>query len=137
MNEIYNRLNAVFREVFDDESITVSENTTAADIEDWDSLTHIQLIAAVEDEFGVKFTMKQVSSMKNVGEMVQIIAERCAEPKSSPTQRIKGAENKPKKRCGITASLFHLPVFFNAVFICTKGNTRYCIARSCYGKSRL
>ena len=75
MNEIYNRLNAVFREVFDDESITVSENTTAADIEDWDSLTHIQLIAAVEDEVGVKFTMKQVSSMKNVGEMAQIIAD--------------------------------------------------------------
>ncbi|MFR5864221.1 MAG: HAD-IIIC family phosphatase [Acutalibacteraceae bacterium] len=75
MNEIYNRLNAVFREVFDDESITVSENTTAADIEDWDSLTHIQLIAAVEDEFGVKFSMKQVSSMKNVGEMAQIIAD--------------------------------------------------------------
>ena len=75
MNEIYNRLNAVFREVFDDESITVSENTTAADIEDWDSLTHIQLIAAVEGEFGVKFTMKQVSSMKNVGEMAQIIAD--------------------------------------------------------------
>ena len=75
MNEIYNRLNAVFREVFDDESIAVSENTTAADIEDWDSLTHIQLIAAVEDEFGVKFTMKQVSSMKNVGEMAQIIAD--------------------------------------------------------------
>ena len=70
MNEIYNRLNAVFREVFDDESIAVSENTTAADIEDWDSLTHIQLIAAVEDEFGVKF-----SSMKNVGEMAQIIAD--------------------------------------------------------------
>lgn len=128
MNEIYNRLNAVFREVFDDESINVSENTTAADIEDWDSLTHIQLIAAVEDEFGVKFSMKQVSSMKNVGEMAQIIADA----------RNKGAENKPgKKRCGITESLFHLPVFFNAVFICTKGNTRYCIARSCYGKSRL
>lgn len=75
MNEIYNRLNAVFREVFDDESITVSENTTAADIEDWDSLTHIQLIAAVEHEFGVKFSMKQVSSMKNVGEMAQTIAD--------------------------------------------------------------
>ena len=60
MNEIYNRLNEVFREVFDDDSITVNAETTAADIEDWDSLTHIQLIAAVEDEFGVKFSMKQV-----------------------------------------------------------------------------
>ena len=69
MNEIYNRLNEVFREVFDDDSITVNAETTAADIEDWDSLTHIQLIAAVEDEFGVKFSMKQV------GEMAQILAD--------------------------------------------------------------
>ena len=75
MNEIYNRLNEVFREVFDDDSITVNAETTAADIEDWASLTHIQLIAAVEDEFGVKFSMKQVSSMKNVGEMAQILAD--------------------------------------------------------------
>ena len=75
MNEIYNRLNEVFREVFDDDSITVNAETTAADIEDWDSLTLIQLIAAVEDEFGVKFSMKQVSSMKNVGEMAQILAD--------------------------------------------------------------
>ena len=75
MNEIYNRLNEVFREVFDDDSITVNAETTAADIEDWDSLTHIQLIAAVEDEFGVKFSMKQVSSLKNVGEMAQILAD--------------------------------------------------------------
>ena len=75
MNEIYNRLNEVFREVFDDDSITVNAETTAADIEDWDSLTHIQLIAAVEDELGVQFSMKQVSSMKNVGEMAQILAD--------------------------------------------------------------
>ena len=75
MNEIYNRLNEVFREVFDDDSITVNAETTAADIEDWDSLTHIQLIAAVEDDFGVKFSMKQVSSINNVGEMGQILAD--------------------------------------------------------------
>lgn len=75
MNDIYERLNRVFREVFDDDTITVNASTTAADIDDWDSLTHIQLIAAVEDEFGVKFSMKQVSSMKNVGEMAQILAD--------------------------------------------------------------
>ena len=74
--EIFTRLNKVFQDVFDDDSIRITPNTTADDIEDWDSLEHIRLIAAVEREFGVKFTMKEVSSMKNVGEMMDIIAER-------------------------------------------------------------
>ncbi|NLJ15773.1 MAG: acyl carrier protein [Clostridiales bacterium] len=71
--DIYERLNKVFRKVFDDKSIVVNASTTANDIEDWDSLEHINLIAAVEREFKVKFNMKQVSGMKNVGEMVEII----------------------------------------------------------------
>ena len=75
-NNINERLNEVFQNVFDDEDITVDRDTAADDIEDWDSLEHIRLIAAVEREFGVKFTMKEVSSMKNVGEMIDIIAER-------------------------------------------------------------
>ena len=75
-NNINERLNEVFQNVFDDEDITVDRDTTADDIEDWDSLEHIRLIAAVEREFGVKFTMKEVSSMKNVGEMIDNIAER-------------------------------------------------------------
>lgn len=70
---IYERLNTVFRDVFDDEEITVNDTTTAADIEDWDSLEHINLVAAVEKEFSIKFTMGQVVTMKNVGEMVDII----------------------------------------------------------------
>lgn len=76
MNEIYERLNEVFQDVFDDDSLTVNENTTASDIEDWDSLSHITLVAAVEDEFRMKFSMKEVVEMKNVGEMVAIIAAR-------------------------------------------------------------
>ncbi|HBH96107.1 MAG TPA: acyl carrier protein [Ruminococcaceae bacterium] len=76
MEEIYSRLNDVFRDVFDDDSITVNESTTANDIEDWDSLNHITLIDAVESEFGVRFTMGEVSGMKNVGEMAEIIAAR-------------------------------------------------------------
>ena len=71
--EIYEQLNEVFRDVFDDETITVGESTTSDDIEDWDSLEHINLIAAVEQQFGMKFNMGQVVSMKNVGEMVDII----------------------------------------------------------------
>ena len=71
--EVFTKLNEVFWEVFDDESITVTDATTADDIEDWDSLEHINLLAAVEQEFGMKFNMGQVVSMKNVGEMADII----------------------------------------------------------------
>lgn len=71
--QIFEKLNEVFRDVFDDESICVNDSTTSNDIEDWDSLEHINLLAAVEQEFGVKFNMGQVVSMKNVGEMADII----------------------------------------------------------------
>lgn len=72
-DEVFITLNEVFRDVFDDEEITVNEATTSEDIEDWDSLEHINLIAAVEQEFGMKFSMGQVVTMKNVGEMADII----------------------------------------------------------------
>lgn len=74
--KIFQELNQVFRRVFDDESIVVNESTTADDIEDWDSLEHINLIVAIEKRFEMKFTMSEVRSMKNVGEMVDIIMER-------------------------------------------------------------
>ena len=74
--EVFERLNEVFRDVFDDETFTVDENTTANDIEDWDSLEHINLMAAVESEFGIKFSMGQVVTMKNVGEMADIILQK-------------------------------------------------------------
>lgn len=74
--QIYDRLNGVFRDVFDDETITVDAETTANDIDDWDSLEHIRLIAAVEDEFGVRFKMGEVSTMRNVGDMVEILLKR-------------------------------------------------------------
>ena len=73
---IFESVNEIFRDVFDDEDITVGEETTAEDIEDWDSLEHINLIAAIEVKFGIKFTMGQVVSMKNVGEMVDIILKQ-------------------------------------------------------------
>lgn len=73
--EIFEKLTEVFRDVFDDETITIGEATTASDIEDWDSLTHITLLATVEEEFGVKFSMKAVQGLKNVGELADLIAE--------------------------------------------------------------
>ena len=73
--EIFEKLNEIFADVFEDDTIEVKETTSSADIEDWDSLTHITLISAVEDAFGIKFAMKDVIGMKNVGEMVDIIME--------------------------------------------------------------
>ena len=74
--EIYEQLNEVFRDVFDDDTIEVNDQTTSRDIEDWDSLEHINLVAAIETQFGMKFTMGQVVTMKNVGEMVDIISSQ-------------------------------------------------------------
>lgn len=70
------RLTQVFRDVFDDDDIVLTDATSAKDIEDWDSLEHINLIAAVERTFKMRFTMKEVSGMKNVGEMAQIVCQR-------------------------------------------------------------
>ncbi len=77
--EVYEKLNSVFRDVFDDESITVNDNTTSNDIEDWDSLEHINLLVAIEQAFNIKFNMAEVTNMKNVGEMVNIILSRVKE----------------------------------------------------------
>lgn len=74
--KIFEALNEIFQDVFDDESITVGETTTAEDIEDWDSLEHINLVVAIEKRFQMKFTMGEVTGMKNVGEMVDIIQTR-------------------------------------------------------------
>lgn len=74
--EAFERVNLVFRDVFDDPSISVSDATTADDIEDWDSLEHINLILALEEEFGMKFSMGEVTGMANVGEAVDILLQR-------------------------------------------------------------
>jgi acyl carrier protein len=74
-DKILRQVNGIFRDVFDDEDIVITEETTAEDIEDWDSLTHITLISEVETAFGFQFGMKDVLGMKNVGEMLEIIRE--------------------------------------------------------------
>lgn len=73
--EIYSKLEEIFEDVFD-EKINITADTTAEDVDDWDSLTHITLMSAVENAFSIRFSMKEVSSMKNVGEMVNIISSR-------------------------------------------------------------
>lgn len=75
-DEVFAALDEVFQDEFDDNTLHVTDTTTADDIEDWDSLEHINLVVAVERRFGIKFTMGEVTGMKNVGEMVDIILQR-------------------------------------------------------------
>ena len=77
-NEILERLQPVFRDLFDDEDITVTDTTTAKDIEEWDSLAHMQLISAVEEEFGIEFNIGEINSFANVGEMADSIMKHMA-----------------------------------------------------------
>lgn len=67
------RLNEVFRDVFDNEELNVGPATTAKDVEGWDSLMHVTLIVNVEKAFGVRFTSSEVAGLKNVGELMQLI----------------------------------------------------------------
>lgn len=73
--EIYKRLNNVFKEVLDDDSIELNDETVADDVDGWDSFEHINLVVAVEEEFGFKIPMGKTVKMKNVGEMVDLIME--------------------------------------------------------------
>jgi len=73
--EIYERLTKIFLDVFDAEVI-LGDQTTAADVDGWDSLSHIRLILAVEKEFGVRFAASEVGMLKNVGELVALITAK-------------------------------------------------------------
>lgn len=73
MEEIIAKLQTVFRDVLDNDEIILSASSSAEDIEEWDSLSHIQLIVAVEKAFKIRFNSKEILSWKNVGEMTQSI----------------------------------------------------------------
>ncbi len=73
MDATLNRLQEIFREVFDDDSIVVTPGLTADEVEDWDSLNHIRLILAIEKSFKIKFTAAQAGNLKNVGELADLI----------------------------------------------------------------
>jgi acyl carrier protein len=71
--EIVAQLNPVFKNVMDNDDIAVTNQTTASDIEEWDSLTHIQLVVAIEKHFKIRFKSSEITNFKNVGEMVNSI----------------------------------------------------------------
>lgn len=73
------KLQCIFREVFEDDDIILQENMTAEDIEDWDSLTHIQLIENIEVEFGITFTLQEVTKLNNIGEFIDLTEQKVGE----------------------------------------------------------
>lgn len=75
---VLSKMAGVFRRVFDDENIQLVDATTAQDIPGWDSLTHINLIIEIEEEFDLKFTVDDIAGLKNVGEMVAMVERKLA-----------------------------------------------------------
>ena len=77
-DSVKQQLDAIFQDVFDDASLQVKDETTAADVEGWDSISHINLILAVEKKFQVRFTTAEVRGLNNVGDFVTLIARKAA-----------------------------------------------------------
>lgn len=76
MDSVLQKLQDIFIDVFDDDEIELNDSTTAEDIEEWDSLIHIQLIIAIESEFNMKFKTAEIQGLQNVGQMVELIKSK-------------------------------------------------------------
>lgn len=75
-DEILAKINDILKDIFDDETLVITYNTTANDVADWDSLNHINVISSIESEFGIDFNMEEVVNFKNVGDMVDKVIEK-------------------------------------------------------------
>ncbi len=74
--EILDKVTEILRGIFDDDELVVTDETTAADVEDWDSLEQINILVAMEKQFRVKFSVGEVEGLRNVGEMIDLIASK-------------------------------------------------------------
>ena len=78
-NEIFNKVQEIFRDVFDDEDMIIENSTNSDVVEEWDSLNHINLVSAIEKEFKIKFTLPELMELKDVGEMNELILKKTNE----------------------------------------------------------
>lgn len=74
--EIHENVQEIFRDVFDEEDLAITDDTSAEDIEDWDSLAQVRLTVAIEKKFGIKFNFGELTALHNVGEMLELIGEK-------------------------------------------------------------
>ncbi len=71
------KITEIFREVFNDNTIVINDEMTAADVDNWDSLTHMLMITKVEETFGVRFKLKELNKLKKVGDIVSLLIDKC------------------------------------------------------------
>ncbi|HJS87787.1 MAG TPA: acyl carrier protein [Acetobacteraceae bacterium] len=83
MDQIYAGLDEIFRDLFGDDAIRLNPATTAADIAEWDSVNHINILVAVEVRFGIKFSTAEIEALRNVGDMAALIARKQNRPAGS------------------------------------------------------
>lgn len=74
--EIVEKLTAIFREVFAEPSLVLNDEMTTNDVEKWDSLSHMLMITTVEEQFNVKFRLKELNKLKKVGDIIEVLAEK-------------------------------------------------------------
>ena len=77
-NDIITKLTPIFQEVLDDEVLQINMQTTAQDVDGWDSLAHIRLVVSIEKLFSLRFSAQEVSGLENVGQMAQLILNKLA-----------------------------------------------------------
>jgi acyl carrier protein len=76
---LFIKVRNIFREIFDDDSLVISENMLKTEIEDWDSIAHVNLVLAIEEEFSIRFTTDEVASVKSVGDFMAVIKKHTSE----------------------------------------------------------
>ena len=74
--EIFNGVQDIFRDIFDEDNLIISNSTNADEIEEWDSLNHINLVCAIEQEFDIKFALGELVTLKDVGAMIELMIEK-------------------------------------------------------------
>jgi len=76
--EIFNKVQDIFRDIFDEDDLVITDSSSSDDVEDWDSLNHINLVSAIEKEFKIRFALGELQSLKDVGAMIDLMVQKIA-----------------------------------------------------------